>query len=219
MFSADIRRKAFPSPAGEHVVIEDFSLNLGAGEIVALVGPSGCGKSTLLRLISGLDTDYSGRVDWPAGAPRIGTIFQEPRLLPWRTVRQNLRLVVPPDRAQIADALLERLGLAAFADAYPQALSLGMARRVALARALAIDPDLLLLDEPFASLDPESAERCRALLLESWSQRPVAALLVTHDFAEAATLADRVLLLAAGPMRIAAERVVPALRRQRRAAT
>jgi ABC-type nitrate/sulfonate/bicarbonate transport system ATPase subunit len=210
-----IARKAVPGPAGPRTVIEGLEFELGAGEIVALVGPSGCGKTTLLRMIGGLDTDFTGAIEWQSGVPpRIGTVFQEPRLLPWRTVRQNLELVRPPDPAVVA-ALLAELELEPHAGLYPPALSLGMARRVSLARAFAVVPDLLLLDEPFVSLDPAMAEAGRQVLARAWRGRGCAALMVTHDLAEAASLADRILLLSAGPCRMTRAIEVPPESRRR----
>lgn len=199
LLDVHIRRKAVPARAGRRDVLADVRFTLRAGEIVALVGPSGCGKTTLLRLIGGLDSDFEGALRWAGGAaPRIGTVFQEPRLLPWRTVAQNVALVRPPDPAA-ADALLDVLGLSGVRDAYPGALSLGMARRVAIARAFAVQPELVLLDEPFVSLDPAMAERGRRVLLDAWRARPTTALLVTHDLAEAASLADRIIALSNVP--------------------
>jgi len=207
----DVERK----DAGGRTVIAGLRFSLAAGEIVALVGPSGCGKTTLLRLIGGLDGRFQGRIAWAAGAPpRIGTVFQEPRLLPWRTIRQNIALVRPPDPA-VAEALLEQLGLAPYGDLYPPALSLGMARRTAIARAFAVQPQLLLLDEPFVSLDPAMAEQGRDALTATWAARRCAALLVTHDLPEAASLADRILLLSTGPAQVMREVVVPEARRRR----
>ena len=191
-------------------VLGRIGLTLGRREIVALVGPSGCGKTTLLRIAGGLDQAFEGTLDWPDGAaPRIGTVFQEPRLLPWRTVRWNLLLAQRTENARLANDLLRTLDLAAFQDAWPNTLSLGQARRVAIARAFAIKPALILLDEPFVSLDPGSAARGQALLLRAWRARPTAALLVTHDRAEAAALADRILVLGGAPTRVLEEIVVP----------
>ena len=211
-----IRSKTFPGAPAP--VLADLAFTLGAHEIVALVGPSGCGKTTLLRLISGLDRAFEGEIAWPGLAgvvpPRLGMVFQEPRLLPWRTVWQNLALVLPPGQEAAAAALLARLGLWAERDAYPSRISLGMARRVAIARAFAIAPALVLLDEPFASLDAGNAELGRAVLLEAWAERPTAALLVTHDLTDAAALADRVLMLAGRPARITADIAIAASERR-----
>jgi ABC-type nitrate/sulfonate/bicarbonate transport system ATPase subunit len=205
-----IESKTFRTGRGELPVLGRIDLELGAREIVALVGPSGCGKTTLLRIAGGLETDFQGRLDWRnAETPRIGTVFQEPRLLPWRSVRQNLLLAQRIEDPQLAGALLEALDLAPFSEAFPATLSLGMARRVAIARAFAIAPELILLDEPFVSLDPAMAARSRELLLNTWRARPTAALLVTHDRAEAAALADRILLLAERPTRVLEEIIIP----------
>ncbi len=152
-----IRAKAFTSPAGpRHLVLRDIRLTIPTGQIVALLGRSGCGKSTLLRIALGLDTAFEGHVHRQPG--HLGVVFQDPRLLPWLTVADNLRLVVP-DRipASRIEYLLELAGVAGVAHHLPAQLSLGMARRVALARALAVDPNLLVLDEPFASLDRQLA--------------------------------------------------------------
>ena len=227
LLDARIRRKAVPARTGWRDVLADLRFTLRRGEIVALVGPSGCGKTTLLRLIGGLDPAFEGELRWAGGtAPRIGTVFQEPRLLPWRTVAQNIALVRPPDPAA-ADALLDVLGLSGVRDAYPGALSLGMARRVAIARAFAVRPELVLLDEPFVSLDPAMAERGRRVLVDAWRARPTTALLVTHDPAEAASLADRILTLSpapepggagssgGGPARLVGEALVPPELRRR----
>jgi ABC-type nitrate/sulfonate/bicarbonate transport system ATPase subunit len=206
-----IESKSFRDSRGDvRPVLGRIDLILGRREIVALVGPSGCGKTTLLRIIGGLDRAFEGALDWADGVPpRIGTVFQEPRLLPWRTVWQNLLLAQRIADPKLANELLRTLNLSAFQDAYPGTLSLGMARRVAIARAFAIEPSLILLDEPFVSLDPASAGRGRALLLSAWSARPTAALLVTHDRAEALALADRILILGGAPTGVLETIIVP----------
>jgi ABC-type nitrate/sulfonate/bicarbonate transport system ATPase subunit len=203
ILSVDIAAKAF---AGRPV-LGPVRFDVAVGEVVAITGPSGCGKSTLLRIIAGLDPAFDGTVRWH-GAPRLGMAFQEPRLLPWRSVRDNLLLVGASPA--VATDLLAALGLSDAADRPAGKLSLGMARRVALARALAVAPDMLLLDEPFASLDAGAAQVARDLLRRGWAARPCAALLVTHDLAEAASLADRVLVLSAGPAQVLDDVDVPA---------
>lgn len=196
-----ITRKSYPIASGEHLdVLRDINLALGRGELGALVGPSGCGKTTLLRIIAGLDSDYDGEVTRPPG--KIGVVFQEPRLLPWKTVEQNIRLVAPLAGAAVLNSLFAVLELTAFRTHYPGELSLGMARRVALARAFAVEPSILLLDEPFVSLDAALAERLRNELVLLVESRTTTTLMVTHDVDEAVRLADRVFLLSARPARV-----------------
>ena len=157
----DIARKAFTNAAGErHDVLADFNFALGAGEVAVFVGPSGCGKTTMLKIVAGLDHDYQGRVACPASA-RVGMVFQEPRLLPWRSVDDNVRLAAPKASDEKLSALFAVLELTAHRNHFPGELSLGLARRVALARAFAIESDFLILDEPLASLDDALAARLR----------------------------------------------------------
>jgi NitT/TauT family transport system ATP-binding protein len=201
----DIQHKAFTNAAGERVnVLADFKFALGAGQVGVFVGPSGCGKSTMLRILAGLDHDYRGHVTRPADA-RIGMVFQEPRLLPWRSVEENVRLAAPRvDEAQLS-ALFAILELNEHRSHFPGELSLGLARRVALARAFAVDPDFLILDEPLASLDDALAARLReeiAILVDS---RSVTTLLVTHSVEDAVRLGDRLFLLSPRPARILAD--------------
>jgi ABC-type nitrate/sulfonate/bicarbonate transport system ATPase subunit len=200
-----IKQKRFRAASGGTLqVLGELAFSLGHGEVAALVGPSGCGKTTLLRIIAGLDRDFDGSVALPAHGT-LGMVFQEPRLLPWRTVEQNVRLAAPHATEAGLDALFRTLGLAAHRDHYPGELSLGLARRVALARAFAVEPDLLLLDEPFVSLDDALAARLRDELAELVNRRPVTTLLVTHNVEEAIGLADRLLLLSVSPARVLAE--------------
>lgn len=207
-----IEGKTFQTDNGELPVLGPIEITLREREIIALVGPSGCGKTTLLRIIGGLDPDFDGTLDWRGGTmPRIGTVFQEPRLLPWRTVRENLLLAQPVADTTLAEHLLHSLDLTPYRNAYPRTLSLGMARRVAIARAFAVRPELVLLDEPFVSLDADMAARSQELLLSAWRERPTAGLLVTHDKAEAMALAHRILLLGERPARILRE-IVPSQR-------
>ena len=192
-------------------------------EVVAIVGPNGCGKSTLLRVISGLLPPDRGMVlaydSTVAGVDsRVGLVFQEPRLLPWRDVLANvafpLELSGMPatEREARARAALDLTGLDAFAEAYPDQLSGGMAQRAALARALAPEPDVLLLDEPFSALDAMTRERLDSELLALWSQTGTTIVLVTHSISEAVFLSDRVLVMSSRPGRIVAEVAVDAPR-------
>ena len=209
---AEIRVKRFRAvgQAPEVTALKDLHLSVRAGEFVCVLGPSGCGKTTLLNIVAGLERDYEGQVkvsDSNGRAPHIGYVFQEPRLLPWRTVEQNLELVLRPTQtaAAILHELLTATGLWDFRHAYPERLSLGMSRRVALARAFAVEPALLLLDEPFVSLDEATADRLRQLLLKIWQKRPATVLFVTHDSREAAMLADRVIVMTPSPGTIRAD--------------
>jgi len=200
-----IKQKSYLAASGGRLqVLGELAFSLRTGEVAALVGPSGCGKTTLLRIIAGLERDFEGEVTLPAHG-RLGMVFQEPRLLPWRTVDQNVRLAAPSATDASLDALFQTLGLTAHRDHYPGELSLGLARRVALARAFAVEPDLLLLDEPFVSLDDALAARLREELADLVNSRHVTTLLVTHDVDEAIALADRLLLLSASPARVLAE--------------
>src|SRR5437879_1009579 len=200
-----IKQKSFHAAAGGKLhVLNGLALTLANGEVGALVGPSGCGKTTLLRIIAGLDREYEGTVQLPDHG-KLGMVFQEPRLLPWRTLEQNVRLAAPEASDQGLDTLFKALGLDAHRHHYPGELSLGLARRVALARAFAVEPDLLLLDEPFVSLDDALAARLRDELAELVNRRPVTTLLVTHNVEEAIGLADRLFLLSPSPARVVAE--------------
>lgn len=201
-------RKRHVSADGEPVdVLDDIAFRLEAGEVGALIGPSGCGKSTMLRIVAGLDARFEGSVKRPPGP--LAMVFQEPRLLPWRSVEDNLRLAAPGVAEPELAALLAALGLAGHRARFPGELSMGLARRVALARAFAIPASLLLLDEPFASLDEPLARVIRGDLAALVASRGVTTLLATHDVAEAILLADRIWLLSHGPARILDEIVLP----------
>lgn len=205
----DIARKTFHARGnGQNFpALEAMKCSVAEGELVCIVGPSGCGKTTLLNIVSGLEPDYEGSVlvgdARPATIGRIGYMFQAPRLIPWLTVRGNIDLVVG-DRQDhgLVDTLLHEMRLERFAEAWPAELSGGMQRRVALARAFVTEPGLLLLDEPFLSLDAPAANRLRLLLLDIWQSRPTTVIFVTHDLREALFLADRVLFMSASPGRV-----------------
>jgi len=200
-------RRAF----GDEVVLHDLDLEIAPGELVAMLGRSGSGKSTLLRSLAGLDPVREGSVAVP---PRVSVAFQEPRLLPWRRVRTNVELALRTgsraDRAARADEVLAEVGLAGKADVWPGTLSGGQAQRASLARALAPEPELLLLDEPFSALDALTRMEMHDLVLRLWRRHRPGVLLVTHDVDEALLLADRVIVLEHG--RIAYEHRVEAPR-------
>lgn len=197
------------------LVLEGLELAVPSGEISALVGPSGAGKTTLLRLLAGLDDQYSGTIGLGAtqqqASPRVGMVFQEPRLLPWLTLRANIALVLDDAEAESEwiDELLTSVGLADRGQAWPNQLSGGMCRRAALARAFAVRPELLLLDEPFVSLDAPAAGRQRALLQRLWQHRQPTVLLVSHDMEDALALADRIFFLSETPARVLLEQPLP----------
>ena len=197
--SVTIQSKQF---ANGSCAIRKLSFTARPGEFVAIVGPSGAGKTTLLKIISGLDKAFEGQLQLPA-AGRIGFMFQEPRLMPWLTVAQNLALVDKTASGERLTACLSQVGLKDCADLFPNQLSGGMQRRVALLRAFLVAPQLLLMDEPFQSLDAPTADQLRAHLLELWQGSQPTVLFVTHNLHEALALADRVLFLSAGPSRIA----------------
>lgn len=198
----DIKGKSFDSAAGKrHDVLDQIAFTLNEGEVGVMFGPSGCGKSTLLKILAGLDRNYQGRVVRPAGA-RLGMVFQEPRLLPWRSVEENVRLAAPAVTDGTLSTLFEVLELSAHRSHFPGELSLGLARRVALARAFAVEPNFLILDEPLASLDNALAGRLRDQIAALVASRTMMTLLVTHDLDDAVRLGDRLLFLSPRPARI-----------------
>ncbi len=201
----NIRRKAFARDGGELEVLRDFHLSVEQGEFVAVLGPSGCGKSTMLQIAAGLDADFDGSLTYGSGIEAgMAYVFQQPRLLPWRTVQQNIELVFddPASKHEEIAQVLSSVGLAECENLYPGEMSLGMQRRAALARAFVLKPALLLMDEPFVSLDAALGRRLRDLLRELLEQQPTAVVFVTHDWREAVSLADRMVLLSAGPASI-----------------
>ena len=207
-----VTRKIFPAVGNREaqVVLSDVSFEVAPRSFLVITGPSGCGKSTLLNIVAGLDTDYEGDVDLGPTRDRLAFIFQTPRLLPLRTVYENIALVLPsgdPRRAEIL-AMLERVGLAEAANAYPERLSLGMQRRAALARGFILQPEILLMDEPFVSLDDPTATSLRELLMELWHSQPTTVLFVTHDRSEAIQLGTRILRLSPGEASVAQDAVV-----------
>jgi NitT/TauT family transport system ATP-binding protein len=195
--------------------LDAVSARIDTGDFVALLGPSGCGKSTLLRLLAGLEEPSAGRVEWDTGRQpgpgTIGFVFQDATLLPWATAAENvwlplrLRSKTRSDSAASVAAALTQVGLADFADAKPRRLSGGMKMRVSIARALVSNPNLLLMDEPFAALDEFTRHRLQEDLRHLWQQTGKTVVFVTHSIYEAAYLASRIFLMSARPGRIATE--------------
>jgi NitT/TauT family transport system ATP-binding protein len=198
------------------VALEGLDLSVRAGEFLTLLGPSGCGKSTALRIIAGLSEPSRGTVAWPqarnaaeaaSARRRIGFVFQEPTLMPWATVEANVRLPLalqgsaPDAPARVASAL-ERVGLAAFSGAYPRELSGGMKMRVSIARALVTEPDLLLMDEPFAALDEITRFRLNNDLLALWRTLGKTVVFVTHSVFESVYLSGRIIVMRPRPGRV-----------------
>jgi sulfonate transport system ATP-binding protein len=206
-----VRIKSVSVGFGGRTVLENFDVEISAGEFVAIVGRSGCGKSTLLRSVAGLEmpqtgTVILGKVAGQNGKPDVRVMFQDSRLLPWRRILPNVMLGLEPALIPQARKVLAQVGLAERANDWPATLSGGQRQRVALARALVHDPNLLLLDEPLGSLDALTRIEMQRLIEDVWRSRGFTAMLVTHDVAEAISLADRVILIEGG--RVALDEVV-----------
>ena len=196
--------------------LADVSLDIEAGGFLSVLGPSGCGKSTLLRLVAGLTPASAGTVEWPAGKPDIGFVFQEPTLMPWATALANvalplrLRGVGASEREARAAEALGHVGLAGFEHVYPRELSGGMKMRVSIARALVTAPRLLLMDEPFAALDEITRHRLNADLLALWEKSRFTVVFVTHSVFESVFLSQRIAVMAARPGRIVSDLAIDA---------
>lgn len=208
-------QKTFVQGPREVRAVADATFDVGAQEFVALIGPSGCGKSTVLNMIAGLVAPSGGVVlvdGKPATGPRpqVGYLFQRDTVFPWRTVARNIALgleyrgVPPAERAAAVTAMIRTAGLEGFEDAFPATLSGGMRQRVALMRTLIVEPEILLMDEPFGALDTHTKLDLQRELLELWSRRKQTVLFVTHDLGEAITLSDRILVCTHRPGRIKA---------------
>ena len=191
-----------------HEAIKNLKLNISKGEFCTIIGPSGCGKTTLLNLIAGLDTDMHGEILFgnkkKVEQIRTAYMFQTPRLLPWLNVLENVKVVLNKDQKsnKRAEEILSIMGLKNFLNYYPNQLSGGMQRRVALARSFSSQPELFLLDEPFVSLDDQMANKLRDMLLKQWTNEPTTIIFVTHDLREAIYLSDRIIFLSKPPSRV-----------------
>jgi nitrate/nitrite transport system ATP-binding protein len=205
--------KAFINPKGDRtVILNDINLTVGSTEYISIVGHSGCGKSTLLRIVGGLETITAGTVAIEGrpitkpGADRM-MVFQHYALLPWLTVRENIRLAIdevlktatPAEKSDLVNEHIEMVNLAAAADKYPDQISGGMKQRVGIARALAVRPKVLLMDEPFGALDALTRGKLQRQVLDIWESHRQAVLMVTHDVDEALYMSDRIVLMTNGP--------------------
>jgi NitT/TauT family transport system ATP-binding protein len=193
------------------VAVKGVNLSLERGSFTAMVGQSGCGKSTLLHIAAGLDTGYEGSFAREPATATLACLFQQPRLLPWQSARNNVAFVLEAggvgkrEARRRADEMIDLVGLSAAAGKFPAQLSGGMQQRVSLARALAVDPDLLLLDEPFSALDELTATRLRGELVCLCTEKERTVLFATHNIQEACYLADRVIVLSAHPGTVVAD--------------
>jgi len=206
-------RKVFTDDERQVVALEDFTLDVKDGEFVCLLGPSGCGKTTVLRILAGLETSSGGEVllqgkPVRSAGPDRGMVFQEFALFPWRTVRRNIEFglevkgVPEHERRDVSSKYIDLVGLAGFENAHPHQLSGGMKQRVAIARALANEPKVLLMDEPFGSLDAQTRNLMQRELLRIWSATKKTVMFVTHSVDEAVFLADRIVVMTARPGRV-----------------
>jgi len=192
----------------DNLIFKNLTLKIPKGEFTCIFGPSGCGKTTLLNIISGLDNEYNGKVDFnnkslKSKENKIGYMFQSPRLFPWLTAIENIRFPIKKKNSlSNARLLLKMVGLEKFENSYPHKLSGGMQRRVSLARAFSTNPDLLLLDEPFISLDKKIADQLRNLLINLWKKNRPTIVFVTHDLDEAISLSDRIIFISKLPSKI-----------------
>lgn len=203
--------KNYPTLAGSITALDDFSLDVAEGEFVCIVGPSGCGKSTFLRMLAGLEDISFGTIDIRPGAepgkPLNSVVFQEYAIFPWKTVIENvafglqMRGIPTRERRETARAWLDRVGLAKFADYYPHQISGGMKQRVSIIRALANDPEVLLMDEPLGALDAQTRVVLQDELMRIWEETRKTVVYITHSLDEAVLLGDRVILMSAQPGR------------------
>ena len=210
LLNIDIKQKIFPlktkSIEKQNVIFKNLNFNISNGEFACIFGPSGCGKTTLLNIISGLDNQYRGQINLNGigSKNKISYLFQSPRLFPWMTVAQNVAFPIKKEKnsKKIALNLIKQVGMEKFANSFPNKLSGGMRKRISLARSFSNNPSILLLDEPFISLDKKSAVQLRNFLINLWKKNKPTIIFVTHDLDEAIELSDRIIFLSNSPAKI-----------------
>lgn len=213
VLNVNIKKKIFylkiNNKIKDNLIFKNFFIKIPKGQFTCIFGPSGCGKTTLLNIISGLDNSYNGQVNFDtknlkSKENKIGYMFQSPRLFPWLTAIENIRFPIKKKNNSLKNAklLLKNVGLKKYENSFPHKLSGGMQRRIALARAFSTNPNLLLLDEPFISLDKKIADQLRDLLINLWKKNKPTIVFVTHDLDEAITLSDRIIFISKVPSKI-----------------
>ena len=211
IININIKKKSFPlkiqNKTKENIIFKNFNIDINHGQFISIFGPSGCGKTTLLNIISGLDKNFDGFINIKKDdffKKKISYMFQSPRLFPWLTAIENIKFPIKKKKncEKIANDLLKKVGLEKFKNEYPNRLSGGMQRRISLARAFISDPNILLLDEPFVSIDKKISNSLRELLIKLWKKKKPTIIFVTHDLDEAIELADRIFFLSNLPSKV-----------------
>ena len=211
IININIKKKSFPlkiqNKTKENIIFKNFNIDINHGQFISIFGPSGCGKTTLLNIISGLDENFDGFINIKKDdffKKKISYMFQSPRLFPWLTAIENIKFPIKKKKncEKIANDLLKKVGLEKFKNEYPNRLSGGMQRRISLARAFISDPNILLLDEPFVSIDKKISNSLRELLIKLWKKNKPTIIFVTHDLDEAIELADRIFFLSNLPSKV-----------------
>ena len=211
IININIKKKSFPlkikNKTKENIIFKNFNIDINHGQFISIFGPSGCGKTTLLNIISGLDKNFDGFINIKKHdffKKKISYMFQSPRLFPWLTAIENIKFPIKKKKncEKIANDLLKKVGLEKFKNEYPNRLSGGMQRRISLARAFISDPNILLLDEPFVSIDKKISNSLRELLIKLWKKNKPTIIFVTHDLDEAIELADRIFFLSNLPSKV-----------------
>ena len=211
IININIKKKSFPlkiqNKTKENIIFKNFNIDINHGQFISIFGPSGCGKTTLLNIISGLDKNFDGFINIKKDdffKKKISYMFQSPRLFPWLTAIENIKFPIKKKKncEKIANDLLKKVGLEKFKNEYPNRLSGGMQRRISLARAFISNPNILLLDEPFVSIDKKISNSLRELLIKLWKKNKPTIIFVTHDLDEAIELADRIFFLSNLPSKV-----------------